>query len=272
MRWLIFTDLDSTLLSHDDYSFTQAQPALERIAELQIPLIINSSKTSAEIEDIRQQMHNNCAYAVENGAAVFVPEENNGKSNGMPDPVILGTPLAEILLIAHSLRQQYDFAFRGFFDFTVEELMQETGLSAEQAFQAKQRCATEPIKWLDSSERLRQFSDLLQQQGLSLIKGGRFYHIMGDNDKAGAMAWLLNNYQKKCQETIGTIALGDSQNDRKMLELADYACIIRKVDGTHLQIRKNPERVLISDSPAPLGWQEVMDRLFAQLNLGENDE
>jgi mannosyl-3-phosphoglycerate phosphatase len=272
MHWLIFTDLDSTLLSHEDYSFVQAQPALERLATLQIPLIINSSKTSAEIESIRQQMHNNCAYSVENGAAVFVPDEKSATADGCSSPVILGTPLAEILSIAHSLREQYHFAFRGFFDFTVEVLMQQTGLSAEQAAQAKQRCATEPIQWLDSSERLIQFTELLQQQGLSLVKGGRFHHIMGNNDKAGAMAWLLNKYQKQFQETIGTIALGDSQNDRKMLELADYAGIIRKLDGSHLEINKNPERIVISDSPAPLGWQEVMDRLFVQLNLGECNE
>lgn len=56
---LIFTDLDGTLLDHDNYRFDQAIPALEKVNRLKIPLIINSSKTYAEIKAIRQKMHNN---------------------------------------------------------------------------------------------------------------------------------------------------------------------------------------------------------------------
>ncbi|NOR81504.1 MAG: HAD hydrolase family protein [Methyloprofundus sp.] len=58
-NWLIFTDLDGTLLDHDNYRFDQAIPALEKVNRLKIPLIINSSKTYAEIKAIRQKMHNN---------------------------------------------------------------------------------------------------------------------------------------------------------------------------------------------------------------------
>ncbi len=42
---LVFTDLDGTLLNHDDYSWEAARPALEELQRQSIPLILVSSKT-----------------------------------------------------------------------------------------------------------------------------------------------------------------------------------------------------------------------------------
>ena len=269
-NYIIFTDLDGTLLDHHDYSFAQAIPALNKIRQLNIPIIINSSKTYAEIKDIRTQLHNNSAFAVENGAALFVPAEKQADDKQTFEQVILGTPIGDILETLHHLRKQHHFCFKGFSDYSIKALAEETGLSETQATQAKQRLASEPLKWLDTKENLVQFEAELNAQGLQLIQGGRFYHVMGENDKSIAMARLLNGFNK--QGKILTIALGDSQNDKKMLEQADYAAVIRKQDNTFLPLNKNPERVIYSEHAAPLGWQEAIEQLFAKLNLGECNE
>ncbi len=269
-NWMIFTDLDSTLLDHHTYSFDQALPALEKIRQLAIPLIINSSKTYAEIKDLRQQMRDNWAFCVENGAAVFLPQSNiSGYGNSM-EQVILGTPQKVILSVLHGLCVQHGFCFKGFSNYSIAELMQETGLSESQAEKAKQRLASEPIKWLDSPENLLVFEQLLKERDLQLVQGGRFMHVMGQNDKGQAMNWVVNRFNS--QQTIHTIALGDSQNDYNMLEQADYSVVIRKLDGRHLQLNKSASRVIYTQNPAPLGWQEAIEQLFAELNIGEGNE
>ena len=48
-RIMIFTDLDGTLLNHDDYRYDAALPALDAIRRLHIPLIPVSSKTMVEM-------------------------------------------------------------------------------------------------------------------------------------------------------------------------------------------------------------------------------
>jgi len=55
---LVFTDLDGTLLTHEGYSWQPAAPALERLRQLDIPLILNSSKTAAEIAALREELDN----------------------------------------------------------------------------------------------------------------------------------------------------------------------------------------------------------------------
>lgn len=269
-NFLIFTDLDGTLLDHHDYSFTQALPALKKIRQQQIPLIINSSKTYAEIKDIRKKMLNNWAFAVENGAAVFLPEGKLSGNDKEVEQIILGTPHADILKTLQNLRELDGFSFKGFTDFSVEELMVETGLSGIEATQAKQRLASEPLKWLGTQDQRFLFEKKLQAQGLQLIQGGRFFHVMGQNDKSKAMAWMLNRFK---QETnMLTIALGDSQNDQCMLEQADYAAVIRKQDGSFLQLNKPADQLIYSQHPAPLGWQEAMNQLFIKLRIGESNE
>jgi predicted mannosyl-3-phosphoglycerate phosphatase (HAD superfamily) len=49
-NFLVFTDLDGTLLDHHSYSCEEAMPAVRALAEAGFPLIFNSSKTAAEIK------------------------------------------------------------------------------------------------------------------------------------------------------------------------------------------------------------------------------
>ena len=56
---IIFTDLDGSLLNHEDYSFQDAAPALERVRACNIPLIFTTSKTRKEIEEINGKTRKN---------------------------------------------------------------------------------------------------------------------------------------------------------------------------------------------------------------------
>ena len=49
-KFVIYTDLDGTLLDHVTYTFHPALDALELIEKKKIPLIISTSKTRPEIE------------------------------------------------------------------------------------------------------------------------------------------------------------------------------------------------------------------------------
>ena len=50
MNLVVFTDLDGTLLGHEDYSYEAARDRMERICYQQIQLIFTTSKTRLEIK------------------------------------------------------------------------------------------------------------------------------------------------------------------------------------------------------------------------------
>jgi len=260
-RLIIFTDLDGTLLDHHTYSWQPATPALTRIRKAGIPLILTSSKTAAEIQVLRNELGIRDPYIVENGAAVVIPEGVFGASREQVIP--FGASRAVVLSVLRRLRTA-GAPFRSFADMSAEELADTTGLDVASASRARQRYGTEPLLWLGSDEELVRFRQELAQENLRLVKGGRFWHAMGQFDKADGARFLLRKYQE--QDPGGswlTIALGDSPNDQQLLELADIAVVIRGVNSEQVQLppETHPVRSL---QPGPEGWNHCVLSLLCE--------
>jgi mannosyl-3-phosphoglycerate phosphatase len=257
---LIFSDLDGTLLSHERHCWQQALPALERIAAAGIPLILNSSKTAAEIRELRQQLENTHPFVVENGAVVVIPADTFG--NHSEQIVRFGASRTDVLKVLAEQRAS-GARFRGFADMSDDELAQFTGLDSASASRARKREATEPLLWEGSEEEFLRFDAALRAENLRLVKGGRFYHAMGIFDKADGARFLLDKYQEHYgNQPLTAIALGDSPNDQQMLEAADIPVVILGVNSNEVQL-PSAKHALRSLKPGPEGWNNcVLNLLF----------
>jgi mannosyl-3-phosphoglycerate phosphatase len=266
---LIFTDLDGTLLEADSYSFAPAGSALERVSRLGIPLIPTTSKTLAEVAALSERLANPHPCIVENGGAICVPE-------GYPDlagesqrregyRVYCQAPTYDRLRgLLLDLRRSGGFRFCGFGDMTDAQVAAGTGLSLAEAARARDRLCSEPLIWQDDDESLVRFRTRLRCEGLVLTRGGRYWHVTGPWDKAGALVRLRDIYQgRERQDRPVTLALGDSPNDREMLAVADIAVVIRGKDGAAM----NLEGARVSDFPGPEGWGRMVHRVLDELGL-----
>ena len=263
-KFLVFTDLDGTLLDHDDYSWEKATAAISKLESTSCPLIINSSKTSAEIILIRKQMNIFTPFVSENGAVANIPKHyfNNELNISSPQHSLdvhhFGKSYVEIITILNELRDKYKFSFRGFNDMSVDEIMIETRLNRAQALDAKKRQGSEPLIWMDSNEKLERFKSLLKVKALIMTSGGRFYHVMSPVSKGQAVTWLTKQYMKSQTRTQWkTVGLGDSYNDVPMLEAVDYPILIRnpaskQPDVSHIN---NLHKVELA---GPAGWNQAI--------------
>jgi len=140
MQLLIFTDLDGTLLDHETYSWVPAQPALNELKRLGVPLIMASSKTAAEIAPLRAKAgFSHCPAIVENGAGILPP--GNFADDG--DVSAYRTIRETLGQVAEQLRAN----FKGFGDMSVEEIAASTGLPGDSAALAARRAFSEPGVW-----------------------------------------------------------------------------------------------------------------------------
>lgn len=146
---IIFSDLDGTLLDHDDYRWQAAGPALDRLKAAQIPLVLNSSKTMPEIRALREELGNNDPFIVENGAAVVIPPHALG--NAEEEVVNFGATRDRVLEVLGAQRKR-GARFTSFADMSANELAAETGLDPAAAGRAKERLGTEPLLWQGSEE------------------------------------------------------------------------------------------------------------------------
>lgn len=257
---IVVTDLDATLLDHFDYSFDAALPALKRLQALQIPLILNSSKTRAELLGLREKLHTNAPFIVENGAGIIIPQ---GKILHSHSP---GMNRAEILRVIHELRERDGYHFTGFDDMSTEQVAEHTGLPLADARLARQREFTEALRWEGSEEQLLQFREALQQHGMRLIRGGRFWHVTGTADKGAAINFLRDYYQQQTHDIPRVIALGDSENDLPMLAVADYPVLVKST-ARNFPDFQHPALIKTTDY-GPAGWNQAVLQILARLEAG----
>ncbi|WP_428033458.1 HAD-IIB family hydrolase [Amphritea sp.] len=258
---LIFTDLDGSLLDHFSYSFHEAEPLLALLSELAVPVIPVTSKTRAELAALRIALNNPHPFIVENGAAVFIPDNyfiNPPAGSFRVDDYYcyqFSKPREHWVAQLADLQPEFGEEFETFTSMGVTGIKASTGLSELAAQMANQREFSEPVRWLGTDERKQQFVAVLRQQGATVLQGGRFLHITGACNKGKALQWLNQQYADSAPgSTFLTIAAGDSFNDVDMLQVADCAVVIRS--PVHEPPQLVHSNLYLSSQTGPAGWVE----------------
>lgn len=258
-KFLVVTDLDATLLDHN-YSSAEAEPALARLRALGFPVVMNSSKTLAEMRPLAETLRLEAPIIAENGGVLALPE-SIGQAHSVE---IKGLARGAILDAAHALRASEGYHFKGFTDWSAAELSDLTGLTLEQARASGNRLATEPILWEDSEANRLRFAEALAEAGVRMLQGGRFWHLMGGADKADGVAAVRRYYESREPDVHWQVlALGDSANDTAMLEAADIAVVVPHAEGPRIEPRS--ARVLVAPEPAAAGWNAAVLTLLNEI-------
>ncbi|WP_062065631.1 HAD-IIB family hydrolase [Cellvibrio sp. OA-2007] len=263
-KFLVATDLDGTLLDHDNYSWQAAKTSIEQLQVGGSMIVINTSKTLAEVHALQQELNLDAPFIVENGSAIYAPVTSSTARflkpyNNEFSRLVLGTEATAITYLLNQLRTQHNWQFEGFSDWSVTEVMQHTGLAQDKAALAKERQFSEPILWQDSEENFSAFANELSKHQLKTLRGGRFIHVLGKSDKGTAL--LALRQQLPDYSNTPLICLGDSYNDLDMLQIADYPVFVRSPahDFPAHQCAVPP---IYTTAYGPVGWHEAIQKIL----------
>jgi len=268
-RYLVFTDLDGTLLDHETYAHEPASEALAELAARGIPVIPNTSKTIDEMLVWRTRLALDGPFIVENGSALVLPVDHPewpiDAATGVRDErgfhvVTFGTTIATIKARLNELDVARRYDCDAFSQLDVAAVAAATGLDLAAATQAKARRFSEPLRWRDDDAALARLVAELAAAGLRAIRGGRFVHVIGDTDKGVALERTARLYAADGAGDVTTIALGDSPNDAEMLNAADIAVVVRNPHASKPSLTRDAS--LYTSAAGPGGWQEAFDVLF----------
>jgi mannosyl-3-phosphoglycerate phosphatase len=260
--YVIFSDLDGTLLDYHTYSFESAQPALDKIKNEGIPLILVSSKTRRELVYYQEELDlKGQPFVVENGSAIFtLPGYFSGlrrsEVSGYYDRYALGKTYNEIESILKIISEKYSYNIRGFHNASQKEIKEMTGLTESQLQMALSREFSIPLFFDDQAEQI--LKKEIDSYGLRILYGGRFMHLLSNVDKGEAMKIIMEGYcEREGRYDLQSIALGDSLNDFAMLAAADHPFLVKKHDGSY-ERRQTLESVIYSPGIGPEGWNQSL--------------
>lgn len=257
---LVFTDLDGTLIEHTTYEWAPARPALAALDHAGAGVVLASSKTAVEISRLRSALDlEDWPAIVENGAGLLdagAAPAHTSKEYDTLRKVLSALPKA--------LRQH----FTGFGDMDISQIVQATGLSAQEGALAQQRAFSEPGVWRGTAEGRKAFLLALAEHGVEAREGGRFLTLSFGANKASQMRTLIDRYRPR-----HTVALGDAPNDIEMLQAADFGVIVANPHRTPLPPLQDETtgRIIRTKDAGPLGWNKAILDLLDHLDLNKED-
>jgi len=262
---VVFSDLDGTLLDARTYRFDAARDGLELLRRRGIPLVLCSSKTRREIELWRERLESSAPFILENGGGICVPQGYfpfpiAGESDDGMIVVSLGTPYPELRAALQGLRQDLGVHVTGFGDLTAAGLADLTGLPLPEADLARRRVFDEPFVFDDPEDpRATEFLRAIDARGLRWTRG-RFFHILGDNDK-GRAARLLTGFYRREWPALRTVGVGDALNDLPLLQAVDLPVLVQRPDGSYAETPPLPALVR-AEGVGPAGWNRAIRGIF----------
>jgi mannosyl-3-phosphoglycerate phosphatase family protein len=297
----VFTDIDGTLVDINTAEYGKETDKLIRlIKERNIPLILASAKTRLEQNKIREDLGISDPFIVENGGAIVIPKgyfpdyalrdikyplretqeiKNEARDVNHEIVVELGKPADYIRAKLSDIRKKYSINFRGVADISVEKLSNLALISRDQAKRMAQRNYGETILQIQS-EDIARFIKYVQEDGMKVIHGGRFFDVTVGTDKGIAVGILKKLFKDKFHNNVTFFGIGDSTNDIPMLNLMDIPILVQRQDSTwvddgeiKMKNAVDSSRSSISSNKlikvegiGPNGWENAINKIILELN------
>lgn len=296
---VVFTDIDGTLVDINTAEYGKETDKLIRlIKERNIPLILTSAKTRLEQNKIREDLGISDPFIVENGGAIVIPkgyfpdyalrdikyplretQETKNEARDVNHEIVveLGKPADYIRAKLSDIRKKYSINFRGVADISVEKLSNLALISREQAKRMAQRNYGETILQIQS-EDIARFIKYVQEDGMKVIHGGRFFDVTVGTDKGIAVGILKKLFKDKFHNNVKFFGIGDSTNDIPMLNLMDIPILVQRqdsswVDDGEIKMKNAVDSSHISSNKlikiegiGPNGWENAIHKIILELN------
>lgn len=270
-KLIIYTSVDGALYDIQAHSFKAARPALQAARERGVPIVLCSSRTRTELEELQRDLGIFDPLIIENGGAILIPEGYFPlplKSPENPDGMLeieLGESYERLVRTLHRINHELPFEVRGFSDLSACELAEQAGMTLPEARRAKDREFDEPFTISSHSPYdLRRLREKIAEAGLRLTRRGRFYHLHSDAHK-GIAVRILNALFRHFHHHIQTIGLGYDLNDLPMLSAVDMPIVMRpalsRLDEAWLHGIKN---LRIAANAGPEGWNHEVLKILTE--------
>jgi mannosyl-3-phosphoglycerate phosphatase len=234
---VVFSDVDGVLRFPRTHAWTQAAKALKRLESADVPVILCSRQTRAEIEGIQQELGIQHPFVCESGGAAFVPSGyfefhvQSARDVAGYQAVEFGRSYSDVVRTLRRTADRLRIDIAVFSDMSVEEVARECDQPLLQARLAKLREYSERFLVLDSDEKTRRrLVGALKTAGLRCIPADRYDQVGGPADTSVGVN-LLRTLYTQARGPVMAVGLADATADDTFLDVADRLVMVSDDDA-----------------------------------------
>jgi mannosyl-3-phosphoglycerate phosphatase family protein len=273
-RLVVVTDIDSSLLEPGNTSAPVERLAIDFLAALGIPLVINSSRTRAEIERVHRRLRMLTPFISEHGSALFVPhgsfpfvaEQAQPAVGG--DVIEFGRRYHEVVDALRMTSRQFDVEIVSFAELTIEDVARELGVPIVEAQLAKLREYSELFRIVGATgATTSSLIKLLRRRGLRCWQTGSHLLVTATPDRTESLRMLKALWRRAWGEPI-VVGFGDSDDDVAWLRHVDVAVVVESAStGVPSRVLSKLPTVHVTRRPGRAGWSEaILEHVGGLLN------
>ncbi len=267
-RFLVFTDIDGTLVEAPERSFDTVRPTAKRLGELGIPIVLCSSKTFSEQLNLQESFGVSLPCIVENGSAIATPArfwrsrpEGTSEHDGW-NWLSLGLPSGEIRRRLRRVESEIGESLGGFGTMATEDVATQTGLDLVSARRAQAREFSETLALSRPEAFWSGLDPLFAAQGLSCALAGRFRTVVSSAcDKGKAVRKFVAMVARDTgRGDLLSIGLGDGPGDRDLLRATHVSYQVMNFQRGFSAI--DAADVVKISEVGPRGWVKAISALI----------
>jgi mannosyl-3-phosphoglycerate phosphatase len=265
-RQLIFTALEGALLNPHSRSFSGAEEARAEVNRRQIPYVLLTSRTRAEIEPLRRELEHRHPFITESGGGVFIPDGYfnlripGAQRCGRYLCVAVGKSYREVAAALDEIAQECGIGVAGFHHMNAREVAQNTRLRPREAELARDREFDEPFFFTSADERaIARFVTAAGQRGFQARRGSTFWRFSSGCDTASAVRLLTRLFRQNSYIKLRTVGIGSAAEDLHWLQVVDDGVLLPSPEEEpNAAAAPDLQRISVGEVSGPAGWNSVV--------------
>ena len=262
---VVVTDIDASLLEPGSRFLPDERAALAFLAERGIPLVINSSRSRAEIERLHHTLNIVTPFISEHGSALFLPHQwlpfvaDRARPAVGGHVVDFGRRYYEVVDTLRLVCRELNLEIVSFAELSIDEVAQELGVPSAEAQLVKLREYTELFRIEDESEAtLSRLFKALRRRGLRCCQRGRHFLVSATPNRAESLRTLKGLWKRAWGEHV-MVGLGDSEDDVSWLQFVDVPIFIENGrSGIPARVLRKLPTVRLTERHGRLGWSDAV--------------
>lgn len=267
-RVVIFTP--SNLLGSANNIAPAASEALLEIERRNVPLILSTRGTRAQLEALRRKIEHGHPFITEAGGGLFIPDGyfalrlEGAKRAGRYLCVPFGRSAEEAGAAVEDIAREAGAEVVRYTEMTAREIARNTGMPERDAQASREREFSERFFFAGNADlAFPSFEKLATERHWHIRRAEPFWELSSGNDEGKAVRYLMRLYRQALRSGIRSVGIGASFEDLSLLAASDQAFILPESGGRFDDqlLAKLPNSVKIA-TPGASGWnQKVLDIL-----------